>query len=446
MSSFVDIVRIKLKAGDGGDGKVSFHREKFVQAGGPDGGDGGRGGDIVFVADPGMHTLLDFRYNRKFFAEAGAPGGAGRASGKSGADLVIKVPPGTIVRDLSNDKVLADVREPNVPRAVLHGGRGGWGNSHFANSIRQAPSFAKPGVRTKVFDVQLELKTIADVGLVGFPNVGKSTILSVLTAAKPKIANYHFTTLLPNLGVVKARTDGFVLADIPGLIEGASEGAGLGYEFLRHVERTRLLLHVLDISGSEGRDPLEDREIINRELSRYKELDKKPQILVCNKMDLPGAEENLARLKEAVQGTDTQIFAVSAATAQGFAPLVDACVRALSQIPPVESFEEESAADEFAAAPPLPCAGRTRTMSSKARLWTRCFCACTWTTPRAWRTLSGRFAAWASSTRFAQRARPTATRFAWARLNSSSSTNKGGLFHAPYIETARAAARPFQWL
>ena len=349
MSSFVDIVRIKLKAGDGGDGKVSFHREKFVQAGGPDGGDGGRGGDIVFVADPGMHTLLDFRYNRKFFAEAGAPGGAGRASGKSGADLVIKVPPGTIVRDLSNDKVLADVREPNVPRAVLHGGRGGWGNSHFANSIRQAPSFAKPGVRTKVFDVQLELKTIADVGLVGFPNVGKSTILSVLTAAKPKIANYHFTTLLPNLGVVKARTDGFVLADIPGLIEGASEGAGLGYEFLRHVERTRLLLHVLDISGSEGRDPLEDREIINRELSRYKELDKKPQILVCNKMDLPGAEENLARLKEAVEGTDTQIFAVSAATAQGFAPLVDACVRALSQIPPVESFEEESAADEFAA-------------------------------------------------------------------------------------------------
>ena len=348
MSTFVDIVRIKLKAGDGGDGKVSFHREKFVQAGGPDGGDGGRGGDIVFVADPGMHTLLDFRYNRKFYAEAGAPGGAGRASGKSGAALVIKVPPGTLVRDMATDKVLADVREPNEPRVVLHGGRGGWGNRHFANAVRQAPNFAKPGVRTKVFDVQLELKTIADVGLVGFPNVGKSTILSVLTAAKPKIANYHFTTLLPNLGVVKARTDGFVLADIPGLIEGASEGAGLGHEFLRHVERTRLLLHVLDISGSEGRDPLEDLAVINRELARYRELDKKPQILVCNKMDLPGAQENLERLRDAVAGTDAEIFAVSAATAQGFAPLVDACVRRLAALPPLDSFEEEADAQEFA--------------------------------------------------------------------------------------------------
>ena len=257
MSSFVDIVRIKLKAGNGGDGKVNFHREKFVQAGGPDGGDGGKGGDIVFVADPGMHTLLDFRFNRKFYAEAGQTGGPARSNGKSGQDLIIKVPAGTLIRDMNTGKVIADIQEVGVPRVVLHGGRGGWGTSHFATPTRQAPNFAKPGVRTEIFDVQLELKTIADVGLVGFPNVGKSTILSVLTAAKPKIANYHFTTLLPNLGVVKAHSAGFVLADIPGLIEGASEGAGLGHEFLRHVERTRLLLHVLDISGCEGRDPLE---------------------------------------------------------------------------------------------------------------------------------------------------------------------------------------------
>lgn len=347
MSSFVDVVRIKLKAGNGGDGKVNFHREKFVQAGGPDGGDGGRGGNIVFVADPGMHTLLDFRYNRKFFAEPGQPGGPSRSNGKNGQDLIIKVPMGTLVRDMNSGKVIADIQEPNVPRVVLHGGRGGWGNSHFANSVRQAPNFAKPGMRTETFDVQLELKTIADVGLVGFPNVGKSTILSVLTAAKPKIANYHFTTLLPNLGVVKARSDGFVLADIPGLIEGASEGAGLGHAFLRHVERTRLLLHVLDISGSEGRDPLEDLDIINNELRKYRELHKKPQIIVCNKMDLDGAQENLDRLKEKLEGTDIMIFPVSAATTQGFAPLVDRCMEMLRELPPVDSFEEESGADEF---------------------------------------------------------------------------------------------------
>jgi len=346
-SSFVDIVRIKLKAGNGGDGKVNFHREKFVQAGGPDGGDGGKGGDIVFVADPGMHTLLDFRFNRKFYAEPGMIGGPSRSNGKSGEDLIIKVPMGTVIRDMANDEIIADIQEPNVPRIVLHGGRGGWGNSHFANSIRQAPNFAKPGIKTEVFDVQLELKTIADVGLVGFPNVGKSTILSVLTAAKPKIANYHFTTLLPNLCVVKAHSDGFVLADIPGLIEGASEGAGLGYEFLRHVERTRLLLHVLDISGCEGRDPLSDLDIINNELDKYKELSKKPQIIVCNKMDLPEAEENLKRLKEKLEGTDTLIFPVSAATVQGFAPLVEECMRKLKELPEIESFEEDSAWEEF---------------------------------------------------------------------------------------------------
>lgn len=347
MSSFVDIVRIKLKAGNGGDGKVNFHREKFVQAGGPDGGDGGKGGDIVFVADPGMHTLLDFRFNRKFYAEAGQTGGPARSNGKSGQDLIIKVPAGTLIRDMNTGKVIADIQEVGVPRVVLHGGRGGWGNSHFATPTRQAPNFAKPGVRTEIFDVQLELKTIADVGLVGFPNVGKSTILSVLTAAKPKIANYHFTTLLPNLGVVKAHSDGFVLADIPGLIEGASEGAGLGHEFLRHVERTRLLLHVLDISGCEGRDPLEDLDIINNELAKYKELSKKPQLIVCNKMDMDGAQENLERLQKKLEGTSTEIFPVSAATVQGFAPLVNRCMELLRELPPIESFEEESGADEF---------------------------------------------------------------------------------------------------
>ena len=346
-SSFVDIVRVKLKAGNGGDGKVNFHREKFVQAGGPDGGDGGKGGDIVFVADPGMHTLLDFRFNRKFYAESGMIGGPSRSNGKSGEDLIIKVPMGTVIRDMATNEVIADISEPNVPRVVLHGGRGGWGNSHFANSIRQAPNFAKPGIKTEVFDVQLELKSIADVGLVGFPNVGKSTILSVLTAAKPKIANYHFTTLLPNLGVVKAHNDGFVLADIPGLIEGASEGAGLGYEFLRHVERTRLLLHVLDISGCEGRDPLEDLDIINSELEKYRELSKKPQIIVCNKMDLPDSEENLQRLKDKLEGTDTIIFPVSAATVQGFTPLVDACMKMLAEIPVPDSYEEDSTWEEF---------------------------------------------------------------------------------------------------
>ena len=346
-SSFVDVVKIKLKAGNGGDGKVGFHREKFVMAGGPDGGDGGKGGDIVFMADPGMHTLLDFRFNRKFYAENGENGGQGRSSGKNGQDLIIKVPCGTIIRDLATDKVIADIQVPNEPRVVLHGGRGGWGNSHFANSVRQAPNFSKPGMRTEAFDVQLELKTIADVGLVGFPNVGKSTILSVLTAAKPKIANYHFTTLLPNLGVVKAHSDGFVLADIPGLVEGASEGVGLGHEFLRHVERTRLLLHVVDVSGSEGRIPTDDLDIINNELAKYRELSKKPQIVVCNKMDIDGSDVGLEMIQEKLAGTGVEIFAVSAATLDGFQPLVNKCMEMLRELPPIESFEDEEGVEEF---------------------------------------------------------------------------------------------------
>lgn len=354
---FVDQARISIKAGDGGDGAVSFHREKYVAAGGPDGGDGGKGGDVVFQVDDNFSTLIDFRYKRKYVAQRGENGGARNCTGKSAPDLVIRVPRGTVVRETKTGRIMADL-STDEPQILAKGGRGGKGNIHFATSTRQIPRFAKPGFPGEAFDVTLELKLLADVGLVGFPNVGKSTLISVVSAAKPKIANYHFTTLLPNLGVVKARTDGFVLADIPGLIEGASEGAGLGHEFLRHVERTRLLLHVLDISGSEGRDPLEDLAVINRELARYRELDKKPQILVCNKMDLPGAQENLERLRDAVAGTDTEIFAVSAATAQGFAPLVDACVRRLAALPPLDSFEEETDAQEFAAGLGAPFAVR----------------------------------------------------------------------------------------
>ncbi len=336
---FVDIVKIELRAGNGGDGKVSFHREKYVANGGPDGGDGGRGGSIVFVADENMHTLLDFRYNRKFIAENGENGSANRKAGRSAPDLVIKVPPGTIVRDQESGRVVADVSVPGEKKVLLQGGRGGWGNQHFANAVRQAPNFAKPGQKGGFLRVQLELKSIADVGLVGFPNVGKSTLLSVLTAAKPRIANYHFTTLQPNLGVVRSHGDGFVLADIPGLIEGASQGAGLGHAFLRHVERTRLLVHVLDISGSEGRDPLQDYETINHELASYGQLSQKRQIVAANKMDLDDAEENLARFREAYP--KVEVFPVSAAAGQGLSPLVDRCAQLLTQIPPVESFEEE---------------------------------------------------------------------------------------------------------
>ncbi len=340
MPMFVDIVKIDVKAGNGGDGKVSFHREKYVANGGPDGGDGGRGGSIVFLADDNMHTLLDFRYHRKFVAENGENGSANRKAGKSAPDLVIKVPPGTIVRDLDSGRVALDVRNAGEQKVLLHGGRGGWGNSHFANPVRQAPNFAKPGQKGLSMCVQLELKSIADVGLVGFPNVGKSTILSVVTAAKPRIANYHFTTLTPNLGVVRAHGDGFVLADIPGLIEGASDGAGLGHAFLRHVERTRLLVHVLDISGSEGRDPLEDLKAIDHELAAYGRLSEKPQLIAANKMDIDGAEENLQRLRAALP--EAEIFPISAASAQGLDALMDRCAALLRQLPPLDSFEEEA--------------------------------------------------------------------------------------------------------
>lgn len=338
MSSFVDIVKIICKAGNGGDGAVSFHREKYVANGGPDGGDGGRGGNIILRPDEGMHTLLDFRYKRKFQAGNGENGASSLRYGKSGEDLVIRVPLGTIVRDLSDERVIADVHEPHQDIILLRGGRGGLGNSHFANAVRQAPSFAKPGERVQEHVLQLELKTIADVGLIGFPNVGKSTILSIVSAAKPKIANYHFTTLVPNLGVVRIDEDGFVLADIPGLIEGASEGAGLGHYFLRHVERTRILIHVLDISGSEGRDPLQDYDTIQNELAKYGDLKNKKQLIAANKMDIDGAKEWLELLEDKLSGQDVEIFPVSAATNEGFLPLLRRCRQLLAQLPPVDSF------------------------------------------------------------------------------------------------------------
>ncbi len=341
MSLFVDHVTITAKAGNGGNGCVSFHREKFVLNGGPDGGDGGVGGDVILLADGNMHTLLDFRYKTKYTAENGADGASSRCTGKKGESLIIKVPVGTVVKDAQSGAVVADMFLAGQEKVLLKGGRGGWGNSHFATPTRQAPNFAKPGVKTEVRTFQLELKTIADVGLVGYPNVGKSTILSVVTAARPKIANYHFTTLTPNLGIVRRHGNDFVMADIPGLVEGASEGVGLGLDFLRHVERTRLLLHVIDISGSEGRDPIQDYEQINRELSRYGDLSKRPQIIVCNKCDLTGAAENAKRMREHVAGQDIPVFAVSAATRQGFDELLDETSRALNTLPPPAPFEVE---------------------------------------------------------------------------------------------------------
>ena len=289
---FVDKAKIKIKAGDGGDGAVSFHREKYVAAGGPDGGDGGKGGDIVFQVDDNFSTLIDFRYKRKYFAEKGQNGSSRNCTGRSADPLIIKVPRGTLIKDAATGRIMADM-STDEPCVVAKGGRGGKGNVNFATSTRQIPKFAKPGYPGEEFEVTLELKLLADVGLVGFPNVGKSTLISVVSAAKPKIANYHFTTLTPVLGVVKvAEEKSFVMADIPGLIEGASDGVGLGHEFLRHVERCRLILHVLDVSGIEGRNPAEDFEIINKELSNFSEdLAECPQIVAANKADMATDEQ-----------------------------------------------------------------------------------------------------------------------------------------------------------
>ena len=345
MALFVDVVNITAKAGDGGNGCVSFHREKYVQAGGPDGGDGGRGGDVIFAATDRMHTLMDFRYHRKFTAGNGEDGMGNRKTGKAGANVVIEVPPGTVVRDKASGKILLDLYAAGIQKTLAKGGRGGFGNQHFATPTRQAPQFAKPGEKRDVLELTLELKSIADVGLVGFPNVGKSTILSVVTAARPKIANYHFTTLQPNLGIVKQDDSSFVLADIPGLVEGASEGVGLGHAFLRHVERTRMLLHVVDISGCEGRDPLEDYDAIERELENYGDLKNRPKIVVANKMDLPGAQENLARMQEKLAGSGIEIFGVSAATRSNFEALMRATVKLLKTCPDAEPFAEEELFD-----------------------------------------------------------------------------------------------------
>ena len=344
MGNFVDHVTITAKAGNGGNGSTSFHREKFVINGGPDGGDGGNGGDILFFADSNMHTLLDFRVKAKYWAENGEDGRGGRCSGKNGADLVIKVPVGTVVR-AENGQVVADMYTDGQQRVLLHGGRGGWGNAHFATPTRQAPNFAKPGVQTQAFRFTLELKTIADVGLVGFPNVGKSTILSVVTRAQPKIANYHFTTLTPNLGIVRRHGQDIVMADIPGLVEGAADGAGLGHDFLRHIERTRLLIHVIDMAGSEGRDPLEDYAAINQELDRYGDLKNRPQIVAANKMDLPDGQEYLAMFRE--KYPDVPVYPVSAAAHQGFDELLDAVEKALAALPPAAPFEQEEFLDDL---------------------------------------------------------------------------------------------------
>ena len=339
---FIDKARIVIKAGDGGDGCASFHREKYVARGGPDGGDGGRGGSVIFAADENMSTLLDFKFARHFRAERGENGKAKLSRGSNGGDLIVKVPIGTLVRDVETGSIIADMNRPGREKTVLHGGRGGKGNARFATPTRQSPRFAQPGQKTCEHEVELELKTIADVGLIGLPNVGKSTILSVLTSAKPKIANYHFTTLTPNLGVVKRYDSTFVLADIPGLIEGAAEGAGLGHDFLRHVERTRMLVHVVDISGSEGRDPLEDYRQKNDELRRYSDrLYGLTQIIAANKMDITGAEDNLAAFKAALGAHGPQVFEVSAATASGFDALLDEILRVLKTLPKTLEYDEE---------------------------------------------------------------------------------------------------------
>lgn len=342
MSLFVDRVKIDAKAGNGGNGAVSFHREKFVQKGGPDGGDGGRGGDIVLVADANMHTLMDFRYHAKYMAQPGADGSSRFCNGKGGESLIVKVPVGTVVRDAQTGRICADMHTIGQRKVLLHGGRGGWGNMHFATATRQAPNFAKPGQKCEAREFDLELKSIADVGLVGYPNVGKSTLLSVVTAARPKIANYHFTTLTPNLGIVRQDGMDFVMADIPGLVEGAHAGVGLGHAFLRHVERTRMLVHVLDISGSEGRDPLEDFERINDELAQYGNLAERPQIVAANKMDLPESEENLKRLKTLLAHADIPVYPISAATHSGLEALLRAVTALLPTLPSIEVFEEEA--------------------------------------------------------------------------------------------------------
>ena len=340
---FTDYVKIIAKAGNGGNGAISFRREKYVAAGGPDGGDGGKGGDIYFEVDPDSNTLIDFRYNKKFKAENGKNGEGAHKYGKSGEDLYIKVPIGTIVRDATTNRVMADLSEKGQKELILKGGRGGKGNSHFATSTRQAPRFAQDGEKGEEKELILELKLLADVGLIGFPNVGKSTFLSMTTSATPKIADYHFTTLEPNLGVVKTEYgDSFVIADIPGIIEGASEGTGLGLQFLRHIERTRLLLHVIDVSGSEGRNPVQDFYTINEELKKYSEkLSRRKQIVVANKIDAMQDENLYKELEKVAKENDMEIFKISAATGEGVSDLIKHVASVLKTLPKEDLIEIE---------------------------------------------------------------------------------------------------------
>lgn len=339
---FSDYAKIFIKAGDGGNGAVTFHREKYVAAGGPDGGDGGRGGNVVFVADKNINTLMDFRYKRKYLAENGGNGRDAKRNGKNGQDLEINVPVGTLIREAETNLVLCDLKADGEKMTVAKGGIGGWGNAHFATATRQTPKFAKSGLPGEEYSVTLELKLIADVGLLGFPNVGKSTFLSIVSDARPKIANYHFTTLSPNLGVVDmGEGSGFVVADIPGIIEGAHEGVGLGHAFLRHVERTRILLHIVDVSGIEGRDPVEDFHAINRELKLYSEkLAEKPQIVLANKADLPMFEEQYEAFKEEMESLGHKVFPISAATKQGIQEVLNYTWETLSKLP-VDAVEDE---------------------------------------------------------------------------------------------------------
>lgn len=341
-SSFIDKARITVKAGNGGNGVVAFHREKYVAAGGPDGGDGGRGGSIILQVDDNMSTLMDFRYKRKYVAPNGMNGQGSRKSGRDGQDLVIRVPRGTLVRDTETNEIIKDM-SGSEPYVLCRGGRGGWGNMHFATPTRQVPRFAKAGLPGESHDVVLELKLLADVGLIGFPNVGKSTLLSVVSKAQPKIANYHFTTLFPNLGVVYVDEGiSFVMADIPGIIEGASEGAGLGHDFLRHIDRCRLLVHVVDVSGSEGRDPVADFDAINEELRQYSpELALRPQIVAANKADIMTDPENLQKLRAHVEQLGFPLFEISAATHRGIRELVKKVGELLATLPPVKVFESE---------------------------------------------------------------------------------------------------------
>ncbi|MBU5627616.1 GTPase ObgE [Oscillibacter sp. MSJ-2] len=341
-TSFIDKARITVRAGKGGNGAVSFHREKYVAAGGPDGGDGGQGGSIIVQVDDNMSTLMDFRYKRKYVAENGVDGQGARKSGKDGKSLTIKVPRGTLIRDAETNEIIRDMSD-SEPFVLCRGGKGGWGNTHFATPTRQVPRFAKAGLPGESHDVILELKLLADVGLVGFPNVGKSTLLSVVSKAQPKIANYHFTTLYPNLGVVYVDEGvSFVMADIPGIIEGASDGAGLGHDFLRHIDRCRLLVHVVDVSGSEGRDPVADFDAICEELKQYSpELAVRPQIVAANKTDICETAENVDVLRRHVEALGYPLYEISAASHKGTRELVQKVAQALSALPPVAVYEPE---------------------------------------------------------------------------------------------------------